>query len=195
MYVPQNGIEVIVSSCQSQEGGFKLKCSSTTLHFIFLLQTDFTVGEDAAVWNFEYWCQPPACIFFQSAYFVWMMRHIVGRVISSEQRHCLKGTDTDFQQMPFLLVRAVKDDPWKCNLFNGPIKEHRTPRSSSVTKMVDIPLTRELPERPAQCFSCQSSILSPFIMRVGDFTLQSWNLSWFKWASSLNSVRKAAQKS
>ena len=110
MYVPQNGIEVIVSSCQSQEGGFKLKCSSTTLHFIFLLQTDFTVGEGDAVWNFEYWCQPPACIFFQSAYFVWMMRHIVGRVISSEQRHCLKGTDTDFQQMPFLLVRAVKDD-------------------------------------------------------------------------------------
>ena len=38
-------IEVIVWSCQSQEDGFKLKCSSTTLHFIFLLQTDFTVGE------------------------------------------------------------------------------------------------------------------------------------------------------
>ena len=90
-------IEVIVWSCQSQEDGFKLKCSSTTLHFIFLLQTDFTVGEDDAVWNFEYWWQPPACIFFQSAYFVWMMRHIVGRVFSSSQRHCLKGMVSDFQ--------------------------------------------------------------------------------------------------
>ena len=78
MCVSQNGIEVIVWSCQSQEDGFKLKCSSTTLHFIFPLQTNFTVGSDDAGWNFEYWWQPPACIFFQSAYFVWMMRHIVG---------------------------------------------------------------------------------------------------------------------
>ena len=92
------------------------------------------------------------------------------------------------------LVRAVKGDPWKCDLF-GPIKDHRTPRSSSVTKMVDIPLTRELPERPAQCFTCQSTILSPFIMRVGSFTLQSWNLIWFKWALFYNSDRKTAQKS
>ena len=174
-------IEVIVWSCQSQEDGFKLKCSSTTLHFIFLLQTDFTVGEDDAVWNFEYWWQPPACIFFQSAYFVWMMRHIAGRVFSSSQRHCLKGIVSDFQWKAISLVRAVKGDPWKCDLF-GPIKDHRTPRSNSVTKMVDIPLTRELPERPAQCFSCQSTILSPFIMRVGNITLQSWNLISFKWA-------------
>ena len=94
-------IEVIVWSCQSQEDGFKLKCSSTTLHFIFLLQTDFTVGDDDAVWNFEYWWQPPACIFFQSAYFVWMMRHIVGRVFSSSQRHCLKGTTLIFNKCHF----------------------------------------------------------------------------------------------
>ena len=192
MSVSQNRIEVIVWSCQSQEDGFKLKCSSMTLHFIFLLQTDFTVGEGDAVWNFEYWCQLPACIFFQSAYFVWMMRHIVGPSVqlwpkTLSQRDFLwfsKNANFSWSGLSRMILKSV--------IYSGQSKIIEHPDQAQWQKMVEIPLTRELPERPAQCFSCQSTILSPFIMRVGDFTLQSWNLISFKWFLCCNSDRKTA---
>ena len=52
---------------------------------------------------------------------------------SVEAKDIVSKGPPDFQQMPFLLVRAVKD-----NLF-GPIIEDRTPRSNSVTKWLTSP--------------------------------------------------------